>query len=51
MKPTFDLDFQGPKFTVPKINLFNFFQHRPELFTAASYEVQSSVPVALLANS
>jgi chromosome segregation ATPase len=45
MKPTFDLDFQGTKFTVPKVSLFNFFQHRPELFTATSYKLESAIPL------
>jgi hypothetical protein len=40
---TFDLSFQETKFTVPKGSLFNFFNHPPDLMTAASYDVKSTV--------
>jgi hypothetical protein len=43
-----DLSLQGTKFTVPKSNLIAFFLHRPEMFVATTYEVQSSVTVEML---
>jgi hypothetical protein len=41
------LDFQGTKFTVPKCNLLDLFEHRPKLITSTSCEVQRSVPVEI----
>jgi hypothetical protein len=43
----FNLDFHGTKFTVPKLSLFNLFEHQRDLFDATSYKVQSSVPVEI----
>jgi hypothetical protein len=43
----FNLDFRGTSFTVPKLSLFNLFEHHRDLFDATSYEVQSSVPVGV----
>jgi hypothetical protein len=43
----FNLDFHGTTFTVPKLSLFNLFEHQRDLFDAASYEVQSSVPLGI----
>jgi hypothetical protein len=40
-------DFQGRKFTVPKCNLLDLFEHRPKFVTSTSYEVHSSVPVEI----
>jgi hypothetical protein len=44
MADSFELSFQGAKFTVPKNSLFKFFEHHPELISTTSYDVQSSVP-------
>jgi hypothetical protein len=41
----FELDLQGSKFAIPKRQLFNFFDHHPELFNTANYQVASPVPV------
>jgi hypothetical protein len=43
----FDLDFHGTRFTVPKLSLFNLFEHHPELIPSTAYEVQSSVPLGI----
>jgi hypothetical protein len=43
MGKMFDLSFHGTKFTVPKVSLFNFFDHRPDLMSGTSYEVKSKV--------
>jgi PHD/YefM family antitoxin component YafN of YafNO toxin-antitoxin module len=47
MTESFNLDFHGTQFTVPKLNLFNLFEHQRDLFDATSYEVQSSVPLGI----
>jgi uncharacterized coiled-coil protein SlyX len=44
MAKSFDLDFHGTRFTVPKLSLFNLFEHQRGLFDAVSYGVQSSGP-------
>jgi hypothetical protein len=43
MAKTFVLSFHGTKFIVPKVSLFNFFDHHPDLMTATSYDVKSTV--------
>jgi hypothetical protein len=43
----FILLFHGIEFTIPKGNLIDFFEHRPELITTECYEVQSSVPLEI----
>jgi hypothetical protein len=43
MAKTVDLSFHGTKFTVPNVSLFNFFNHHPDLITATSYDVKSTV--------
>jgi hypothetical protein len=45
MTKNFELSFQKATFAVPKPNLFNFFDHRPELMATKSYSVQSDVPL------
>jgi hypothetical protein len=45
MTKSFNLDFHGTKFTVPKLSIFALFEHHPEFITATSYKVQSSVPL------
>jgi hypothetical protein len=47
MAKTFELDFHGTKFTVPKISLFNLIDRHAELSAATTYDVQSSVPLDL----
>jgi hypothetical protein len=48
MAKTFELDFHGTKFTVPKVSVFNLIDHHPELSAATTYDVQSSVPLDIL---
>jgi hypothetical protein len=43
MAESFDLLFQGIKFTVPKENLSSFFNRHPDLKATTSYEVKSAV--------
>jgi hypothetical protein len=45
MAKSFELDFRGTKFAIPKQSLFNFFDQNPKLMTSKSYKVQSSVPL------
>jgi prefoldin subunit 5 len=40
---TLNLVLDGKSFPVPKRSLFDLFEHRPELFQATTYAVQSSV--------
>jgi hypothetical protein len=47
MTVNLDLDFHGTKLTVTKTNFIQFFLHRPEVFPATTYEVQSSVPLEI----
>jgi uncharacterized coiled-coil protein SlyX len=47
MTKSFDLDFHGTRFTVPKLSLYDLFEHQPDLFDATSYEDQSSVPLGV----
>jgi hypothetical protein len=47
MTKTLDVDFQGTRYTVPKLSLFNLFEHQRDLFDATSCEVQSSVPLGI----
>jgi hypothetical protein len=48
MRQLFHLDFHGAKFTVPKLSLFNLFEHQRGLFDATSYDVQSAVPIEIV---
>jgi hypothetical protein len=41
----FELRFHGKQFAIPKVHLFNFFDHHPDLMGSTSYAVQSSVPL------
>jgi hypothetical protein len=41
------LVFDGKPFPIPKRSLFDLLEHRPELFQATTYAVQSSVPPAI----
>jgi hypothetical protein len=41
------LVFERKTFPVPKRSLFDLFEHRPELFMATAYAVQSSVPLSI----
>jgi hypothetical protein len=41
------LVFQGRSLPVPKRFLFDLFEHRPELFQATKYAVQSAVPLVV----
>jgi uncharacterized coiled-coil protein SlyX len=47
MTKFFSLDFHGTKYTVPKLSLFNLFEHQRDLFDATSYQVQSAVPLGV----
>jgi hypothetical protein len=47
MTKLFNLDFHEERFTVPKLSLFNLFEHQRDLFDATSYNVQSSVSVEI----
>jgi hypothetical protein len=47
MAKLFNLDFHEQRFTVPRISLFNLFEHQRDLFDATSYNVQSSVSVEI----
>jgi uncharacterized coiled-coil protein SlyX len=47
MATLFHLDFHGTRFTLPKLSLFDLFEHHRGLFDATSYEVQSSVPLGV----
>jgi hypothetical protein len=47
MTQLFNLDFHGATFTVPKLSLFNLFEHQRDLLDATSSKVQSSVPVEI----
>jgi hypothetical protein len=46
--PLTQLNFLGTAFHVPKLSLFNLFEHQPDLFQATSYHVQAFVPVESL---
>jgi hypothetical protein len=47
MRKAFNLEFHGTQFTVPKLSLFNLFEHQRDLFDATCYKVQSSVPLGI----
>jgi hypothetical protein len=43
----FELSFHGSKFEIPKGKLISLFEHRTDLITSSSYEVQSKVPIEI----